>query len=249
MPALKGMDKECEWCGNTFYVQPRRLQISKFCSVTCKNKASEVKTSWTHVPCHTCGKIVERRTTKLMKHTYCNRECRDNRPYTPKAVRKDKGVTRSEYVSAPCLTCGTIVERRKTDTRQYVYCSRNCYRTNPFAASPGRPGDPNRQQYETPWGLRPGYTSKDGYVVVSAKEHPAANKNGKIAEHKLVMEKKLGRYLEPNENVHHKNGIRNDNSIDNLELWNVSQPRGQRVDDKTEWAIQHLKRYAPELLQ
>lgn len=45
------------------------------------------------------------------------------------------------------------------------------------------------------------------------------------------------------EHVHHKNGIRNDNSVDNLELWTTSHPYGQRVEDKIKWAKEFLKGY------
>ena len=58
----------------------------------------------------------------------------------------------------------------------------------------------------------------DGYVAVYYPNHPKSNKSGYIMEHILVMEKIIGRHLMPDECVHHKNFIRNDNRIENLEL-------------------------------
>ena len=58
-------------------------------------------------------------------------------------------------------------------------------------------------------------------------------------EHRVVMERVLGRSLLPGENVHHKNGNRFDNTPENLELWYRGQPSGQRVDDLIAYIVKH----------
>src|SRR3990172_7462682 len=60
---------------------------------------------------------------------------------------------------------------------------------------------------------------KHGYILIKKNDHPFCNHIGYVREHRLVMEKHLGRYLVSSEVVHHKNGVKNDNRIENLELF------------------------------
>lgn len=96
---------------------------------------------------------------------------------------------------------------------------------------------------------RIGYITKYGYRRITVPGHPNANKRGEMMEHVYVMSQHLGRPLYNNERVHHKNGIRDDNSLDNLELWSITQPCGQRLEDKINFCLNFLKIYKPEALR
>jgi hypothetical protein len=84
---------------------------------------------------------------------------------------------------------------------------------------------------------------KAGYVMRYAPKHPRANANPYVFEHILLVEERLGRYLHPFENVHHRNGVRDDNRPENLELWTRPQPNGIRAREAIEWAHRILRLY------
>ncbi|GAB3640203.1 HNH endonuclease [Spirosoma arcticum] len=85
---------------------------------------------------------------------------------------------------------------------------------------------------------------KTGYVLVYVKG--IKNRGKWVREHRYVMEQVIGRLLTTREFVHHRNGDREDNRSENLELWSKSHPSGQRVSDLISWAKTILSQYGDD---
>lgn len=104
-------------------------------------------------------------------------------------------------------------------------------------------GDPT-EYFRREWGER--RLKNNGYAQLRLENEDGTKVY--ILEHRHIMEQHLGRKLKRGEQVHHKNGNKIDNRIENLELWSTQQPYGQRVEDKVKYAIEILEQYAPERL-
>lgn len=81
---------------------------------------------------------------------------------------------------------------------------------------------PNNYGRERSPAWKGGRSISRGYVRILIPEHPNAQ-NGYVLEHRLVMEKMIGRYLLPNEVVHHINGVKDDNRPENLQLFSENK--------------------------
>jgi hypothetical protein len=233
------IEKPCENCGQPFFSYPSDNR--RFCSLACRSASRFSKPGVAPgrevVPftCKECGKPFGMLRAYLdayrKKHKkdpmYCSRSCSDK-------GRKKDAETRNTFT---CLHCQqTFSKSRKPGGRIYnqqKYCSKEC-KDNAIrqrAADKFNSGQIGR------------HIKKNGYVWISI---PALANNGtktEMLEHRYVMQQHLDRPLRKDETVHHINGNRQDNSLQNLELFCSRHGPGQRVTDKVAFAIEILRLY------
>lgn len=126
-----------------------------------------------------------------------------------------------ERIERVCKECGKQFTWIAAPHTKGFYCSQLCSNR---ATKNGR----HRRGEDHPnW--KGGHVDRNGYRMIHADRE--SGKRKLIAEHRYVMEQYLGRELLPTETVHHRNGDKQDNRLENLELWSSRHPRGQRVED------------------
>ncbi len=124
-----------------------------------------------------------------------------SRSKTHKKMIFKHGQWRSQY-ACNCFKCGIDFNALEKAT----FCSRQCFFEH------------NRGKNNASW---KGGRAKisNGYIGIYSPNHPNKDQLGYVREHRLLMEEKIGRYLRPEEVVHHINGIKTDNRIENLLLF------------------------------
>lgn len=221
-------EKICDRCGVTF---SRNSNRQKYCS-SCRDgaiKKCEQCDSHFRMVSGSSGRFCSRKCWYEIYKRSNDKECAVcKKIFHPKHSRQKTCSYDCSYIHKtkqkpprPCEHCGEMITRRIKDRQRF--CSGRCAMLHRGAKPGGR---------AFPVGSR--RLNGTGYWLIKvSKDYQGRTYKGWAPEHRLVLEKHLGRIVEKGEHIHHKNGVRDDNRLENLELWTVGHkdPPGTRVID------------------
>jgi len=239
--------KTCENCTKQFSVKPKD-HARKFCCVACLREYESVhgravsRVPRIEIPCKICGTIISLRPGDLA--TYRNKHGKAPQYCSAKCMGEGFRAAAEARNVFTCEHCGKEHSMKKFqgDGRVVYYraqrfCSKECMyahrvenRAEQFAKNVADGAEIPRHQ------------KRNGYWVVSVPSGVTGKKHS-VFEHRFVMEQHIGRKLLPEETVHHVDGNRSNNALENLELFSSRHGPGQRVIDKVAFAIAMLQQY------
>lgn len=166
--------------------------------------------------------------------------------YCKRCDARFKRAGRQLYCTETCRSAAKYVRKKERDlapgSPHRCPCGQPRFRYNQTCSAECAHKYLGAPVWSAPEGSR--FKRPNGYVMVKVRVGP--NDWANVYEHRLVMQAKLGRPLRTGEEVHHLNGVKDDNRPENLELWSSSQPAGQRISDKLAWAREILALYGEE---
>ena len=230
----------CQQCGKEFTCTNREAKAGrKFCSKDCYRAHETVHgrprpdVVVTTFNCKTCGSPFSRNAGELRSYhkqfgkdpMYCSLNC--------------SAIGRKSVKTRPCAVCGTEFtttghSKGRTDTCSDP-CRRELQRRKLIATVEAERPFETREMSRN--------VTRDGYIRM---RFPGQNgvKGREVLEHRYIMEQHIGRELRKGETVHHVNGVKTDNRIENLELFDSRHGPGQRVVDQVAFAVDILTDYA-----
>lgn len=217
--------RPCAVCGKpvTRYLSQARAKVhawtcSKSCAASLRGRAQIAAGTWKRpekprrgdtIPCSVCGTEFYRQPAYIEQGRHlCSRAC--NRVWQTKTP-----------TVKPCAHCGTEM-RLKPSQSQRQFCKKACETASKIKRPTGRTHNG-----------RPVLMNFQGYLTVYEPTHPFANKhNGRVLEHRLVMEKVIGRYLTSEEHVDHIDQDKTNNDPSNLQVLSPTEHSKKTNGDK-----------------